>query len=258
MSGGYVVYHLTQITLVLPATFTEISYPREQQCTKPENVLLGFRNTRFQPSIWIRHVTNRRPADRDNWRLKVAHRGREEKGTVITLRFVLVTESSRRTREGRRTGNISDRSTTPSNQRLQSRAHRRAQGIRVRYGGIGVRCFTSTGVSWIANALECASDTDTPKPTRRPYVLQSVTVQFALRRNHPFNHHTYIVTLPYYVPGWFSLFATYFRLLKAPVEIDILQKYTLRNADMLSYPDPQKKICVFTGSSESFWSAVVT
>ena len=94
----------------------------------------------------MRHVTNRRPADRDNRRLKVAHRGRERKGFVITLRFVLVTESSKRTREGRGPKNTSDRSMKPLDPRLKSRAHRLAQGLRVRYGGIRVRCATSTGV----------------------------------------------------------------------------------------------------------------
>ena len=47
----YVVYRLTQITRVPPATYTEISYTRDRQCATPENVLLAFRNTRFQPGI---------------------------------------------------------------------------------------------------------------------------------------------------------------------------------------------------------------
>ena len=42
-----VVYRLTRITCVPPATFTEILVHSEQQCITPENVLLTLRNTRF-------------------------------------------------------------------------------------------------------------------------------------------------------------------------------------------------------------------
>ena len=44
----FVVYRLTRITCVPPATFTETLVHPEQQCITPENVLLTFRNTRFQ------------------------------------------------------------------------------------------------------------------------------------------------------------------------------------------------------------------
>ena len=85
--------------------------------------------------------------DRNNRPLKVAHRGREGKGTVITFCLVLEIESSEKDAIRTKTDNTTDRSTTPSNQRLQSRARRRAQGIRVRYGVIRARCATSDGVS---------------------------------------------------------------------------------------------------------------
>ena len=42
-----VVYRLTRITRVPPATFTEILVQPGQQCITPENVLLTLRNTRF-------------------------------------------------------------------------------------------------------------------------------------------------------------------------------------------------------------------
>ena len=56
-----------------------------------------------------------------------------------------------------------------------------------------------------------------------------VNVHTALPPNHPFSHLTSIVTLRYHVPGWFSFFTTYFRLLKTHVETDILHLADLRS-----------------------------
>ena len=63
-----VVYPLTQITRVPPATFTEISYTPTSNAQHRKIVVLTFRNTRFQPGIRIRNVSNLRQADRDNRR----------------------------------------------------------------------------------------------------------------------------------------------------------------------------------------------
>ena len=80
------------ITRVLHATFIERSRHRVQHCTTPEKRIIGISNYTFP----ARPVTNRWPADRNNRRLKVAHRGREGKGTVITFGFVPETVGSKK------------------------------------------------------------------------------------------------------------------------------------------------------------------
>ena len=129
---------------------------------------------------------------------------------------MLATEDSKRTREERRPENTSDRSTTPSDQRLQSRAHRRAQGLRVRYGGIRLGCRESH-TPWSEPCISIGLS----HPVALTFYSR-VTVHLALPPNHPLSHRTYIFTLRYYVPGLFSHFKTYSQLLKASVETNIL------------------------------------
>ena len=141
-------------------------------------------------------------------RLKVGHRGRKGKGTVITLRFVLVTESSERTRKGERPGILAT-----------VRRHPQSSGYnRVRIGGH--RAFESgTEAFGFAEAprlgcLESHTPWSAPRISIRvspPIALtfySRVTVHTALPANYPFRQRPYVSILRYYVPGWFSLFTT--------------------------------------------------
>ena len=157
---------------VLAATFIERSHHRDQQCTTPENVLLAFRNTRFQPGIRIRNVTNRWPADHNIRRLKVPHRGREGKGNNIIDNFVLGLLSAKRS--ARTTSfNSQLHPTSPTTTRRQRRER---NGPRL--FGLGTEAFGFTA----AFSLGCRA-THTPlsaprlairsSPPHRYYVLQS-------------------------------------------------------------------------------------
>ena len=134
-----------------------------------------------------------------------------------------MTESSKRTREGGRWGVLAT-----------VRRHPRISGYnRVRIDGLMAFESGTEAFGFAAPPRLGCRESHTPWSApwisirlRPPVALtfySRVTVHLSLPPNHPFNHRTYIVTVRYYVPGWFSLLTTYFQLLKAPVKTDILQ-----------------------------------
>ena len=133
-----------------------------------------------------------------------------------------LTERSKRTRKGERLGILA---TVRGHLRISGYNCVRIDRLRAFVSGteafgfaasprLGCReLHTPWSAPWISIRLS-------PPVTLTFYSI--VTVPLALPPNHPFNPRTYAFTLRYYVPVWFSLFTTYFRLLKAHVETDIL------------------------------------
>ena len=190
LSGGLCSISSDPTTRVLPATCIDKTAPPRPAMHDTKTEFLSFRNTRFGPHIQIRNDTNRWPTDRTNRHLKVAHRGREGRGTVITFCSVLETESSEK--DGRRT-KPATLTTVPRQPALNGYNRARAYGLSA--FGSGTEAF---GLA-VPPRLGCR---ESHKPWSAPRIsirLRSpvtftfysrVTVYTALPPNHPFHHRT--------------------------------------------------------------------
>ena len=221
-----VVYRLTQPYVYYPPLSSKDRATASRNVRHRKNAFLAFRITRFEPGTRIRHVTNRWPADLNNRRLKVAHRGRKERGQLSRFASCLRLKARKRTRQGQRPAALA---TVRRHPRFSGYNRVRADGIREFESGTEAFGFAAPPrlgcrewhMPWSAPGISIRIS-----PPVGLTFYSRVTVHTALKRIHPFHQRTYTVTVRYYVPGWFSLLTTYFRVLKATVKTDILQLRT--------------------------------